>query len=82
MDMVGWRGKWDTGRPANWPLAKLLRCIADRGIKLPPGMKKAQVLRIYMDNCARGKTGDQLLELASTLTLRPCQLRRQHNGKN
>ena len=49
----GVASRWDTGRPANWPVATLLSRIADCGIKLPPGMKKAQVLRIYMDNCAR-----------------------------
>ena len=39
----GAASRWDTGRPANWPVAKLLRCIGDCGIKLPPGLKKAQV---------------------------------------
>ena len=68
----GAASRWDTGRPANWPVAKLLRCIADCGIKLPPGLKKAQVLRIYMDNCAStGDTVDQHATEVSADTTAP-----------
>ena len=34
---MAWQALWDTGRPANWPVAKLLSRIADRGIMLSPG---------------------------------------------
>ena len=67
----GVASRWDTGRPANWPVATLLSRIADCGIKLPPGMKKAQVLRIYMDNCARGDTVNQLATGVSVDTNAP-----------
>ena len=67
----GGASRWDTGRPANWPVATLLSRIADCGIKLPPVMKKAQVLRIYMDNCARGDTVDQLATGVSVYTNAP-----------
>ena len=52
-------------------MAKLFSRITDCGIKLPPGMKKAQILRIYMDNCARGDMVEQLATEVSIDTNAP-----------
>ena len=77
----GAASRWYTGRPANWPVAKLLSLSAVSGIKLP--LKKAQVLRIYMDNCARGDTVDQLATGVSNDTNNPPrQPRRRHDGES
>ena len=43
-------GRWDVGLPANWSTASLRKHIEERGIKLPTGIKKAQLVRIYKDN--------------------------------
>ena len=44
--------RWAVVQPANWSTAKLRRLIeASRGLKLPSGMKKPQLIRMYLDNC-------------------------------
>ena len=63
----GAASRWDMGRLTNWPVAKLLSRIADSCIKLPLGIKKAQVLRIYVDNCARGDTINIKIPSLSTM---------------
>ena len=78
--LVGYPSRWDTGRPANMPVAKLVSSIADRGIKLPPAMKKAQVLLIYIYG--------QLLQatLATGFSVdtnaSPLSTRRRHDGES
>ncbi|KAI0234265.1 hypothetical protein LSAT2_015556 [Lamellibrachia satsuma] len=47
---AGEHRRWDVGLPANWSTASLRKRIEERGIKLPTGIKKAQLLRIYKDN--------------------------------
>ncbi|KAI0217880.1 hypothetical protein LSAT2_030341 [Lamellibrachia satsuma] len=42
--------RWDVGLPANWSTASFRRRIEERGIKLPTGIKKAQLVRFYKDN--------------------------------
>ena len=40
----------DNTIPANWSASSLRQNIEDRGMKLPSGIKKSQLLRIYIDN--------------------------------
>ena len=47
---AGEHRRWDVGLPANWSTASLRKRIEERGIKLPTGIKKAQLVRIYKDN--------------------------------
>ena len=49
----------DVGLPANWSTASLRRRIEERGIKLPTGIKKAQLVRIYKDNFHNTKEGGE-----------------------
>ena len=41
---------WDVASPANWSASLLRQTIEDRGMKLPSGIKKCQLLRIFLDN--------------------------------
>ena len=38
--------RWDVASPANWSASLLRQTIEDRGMKLPSGIKKSQLLRI------------------------------------
>ena len=42
--------RWDVASPANWSASLLRQTIEDRGMKLPSGIKKSQLLRIFLDN--------------------------------
>ena len=53
------RARWAVDQPANWSTAKLRSLIEEgRGLKLPSGMKKPQLLRMYLDNCHTGADAD------------------------
>ena len=53
------RVRWAVDQPANWSTAKLRSLIEEgRGLKLPSGMKKPQLLRMYLDNCHTGADAD------------------------
>ena len=53
------RARWAVDQPANWSTAKLRSLIEEgRGLKLPSGMKKPQLLRMYLDNCDTGSDAD------------------------
>ena len=53
------RARWAVDQPANWSTAKLRSLIEEgRGLKLPSGMKKPQLLRMYIDNCHTGADAD------------------------
>ena len=55
---AGWV-RWAVDQPANWSTAKLRSLIEEgRGLKLPSGMKKPQLLRMYLDNCHTGSDAD------------------------
>ena len=56
--------QWDAGRPANWPKATLRRRIEERGIKLPTGMEKVKLLRMYLDNFGGDNEMDELVTVA------------------
>ena len=44
--------RWAVDQPANWSTAKLRSLIEEsRGLKLPSGMRKPQLVRMYLDNC-------------------------------
>ena len=49
--------RWDVelGLPANCLAASPRMRIEERGIKLPTGIKKAQLVRIYEDNFQRDR---------------------------
>ena len=44
MSPAGEHRRWDVGLPANWSTASLRKRIEERGIKLPTGIKKAQLV--------------------------------------
>ena len=49
------RARWAVDQPANWSTAKLRSLIEEgRGLKLPSGMKKPQLLLMYLDKCDTG----------------------------
>ena len=53
------QARWAVDQPANWSTAKLRSLIEEgRGLKLPSGMKKPQLLRMYLDNCDTGSDAD------------------------
>ena len=47
---AGEHRRWDVRLPANWSTASLHKRFEERGIKVPTGIKKAQLVRIYKDN--------------------------------
>ncbi|KAI0242356.1 hypothetical protein LSAT2_013948, partial [Lamellibrachia satsuma] len=59
--------QWDAGRPANWPMVTLRRRVEERGIKLPTGKKKAQLLRMYLDNFGGDDEMDESVTVAAPM---------------
>ena len=55
------------GGLANGPMVTLRRRIEERGIKLPAGMKKVQLLRMYPDNFGGDDEMDESVTVAAPM---------------
>jgi len=58
-------------RPENWPVAKLLLKLNEKGIILPATLKRAHIIQIYRDNGQKNTTVDESIAIANQRSVSP-----------